>query len=117
MTNKRTEIRDNMLATIGVRAGHMDSMGCLAIGGSVRDEELFAKFAAGVVDKYLADDSDTPFDEYIETALIEKYGKAKVCSECRNWKPHGLRHGRGVGDCKIRGTEEYCDTIACESFA
>lgn len=116
MTNKRKEIRDNMLVTIGVRAGHMDSAGHLAIGGSVYDEESFAKFATSVVDEYLATDSDTPFDEHIETALTEKYGKAKVCAECAHWKPHGLKHGRGVGDCKGRGTEEFCDAIACENF-
>lgn len=116
MSNKKSEIRDNMLVTIGVRAGYMDSMNHISIGGSVHDEEMLAKFAVGVVDEYLATDNDMPFDEFIEKALTERYGKANVCSQCENWKYHGLRNGRGVGDCKAHGTEEYGDTVACDCF-
>lgn len=116
MSNKKSEIRDNMLVTIGARAGYMDSMNLISVGGSVHDEEMLAKFAVSVVDEYLAIDSDTPFDEFIENALVKRYGKANVCSQCENWKPHGLRHGRGIGDCKVRGTEEYNDTVACDCF-
>lgn len=88
MSNKKSETRDNMLVTTGARAGYMDSMNCISVGGNVYDEEILAKFAVGVMDEYLATDNDTPFDEFIENDLIERYGKANVCY-------HGIGRNRG----------------------
>lgn len=71
-------LRDNLLATIGVRAGHMNAVGHIKLDESVYGEAAFAVFAVSVVDKWLSYDAETlgdlSYDEYIEKALVEKYG-------------------------------------------
>lgn len=68
-------IRDNMLVTLGVRAGHMEGMGLISLPGTSYGEDEVAEFAVAAVDEYLKNDLDIGFDEYIETALGRKYGK------------------------------------------
>ena len=68
-------IRDNLLVTFGVRAGQMDGMGVISLPGTSYGEDEVAAFAVTVVDEYIQNDPDVSFDEHIETALEEKYGK------------------------------------------
>lgn len=70
-------IRDNMLVTFGTRAGYMDATGIISLPGTSRGEDEVARFAVAVVDEYLKNDLDIGFDEHIETALEEEYGKEK----------------------------------------
>ena len=68
-------LRDNLLVTMGNRAGHMEAAGEILIGGTLDDENRLAEFCGAAVDAFLerADD-DTSFDEWIERALMEKFG-------------------------------------------
>lgn len=70
-------LRDNLIATLGRRAGNMECIGFIEIDGTSLGEDRFAAFAARTVSEWLALDPDASgtlsFDEFIETALIEKY--------------------------------------------
>lgn len=68
-------LRDNLLVTMGCRAGHMEAAGEILVGGTLDDENRLAEFCGETVDAFLerADD-DTSFDEWIERALMEKFG-------------------------------------------
>lgn len=108
-------IRENLLVTMGVRAGVMDVRGYIDLPTGVEGEAELAAFVSESVTNYMKTD-DVCFDEYIETVLTQQYGKKKSCRECWNWKYCGLSHGHGIGNCKVRGTVEKDDTTACESF-
>lgn len=72
-----TNIRDNLLVTFGTRAAYMDCAGEIRLPSFSAGEDEIADFAVEIVDRYLARpiDDDTSYDEYIETALMERYGK------------------------------------------
>lgn len=68
-------IRDNLLVTMGCRAGHMEAAGEILVGGTVDDDDKLAAFCSEMVDAYLnLDSDDISFDEWIERALMEKFG-------------------------------------------
>ena len=113
---RNVSIRENMLVTMGARAGSMECLGYITLPAGAAGEDKLAAFVCETVTDYLNSDGDVGFDEYIETALTKKYGRDKTCRECWNWKCCGLSHGRGIGNCKVRGTVENYDTPACESF-
>lgn len=73
----KATLRENKLTTMARRAGNMESADYIEIGGTVRDEDRFADFCASVVDEWDEADHDFSFDEFIETALIKKYGIQK----------------------------------------
>lgn len=68
------EIRDNLLVTAGARAAYMDCKGAIDIPGGLEEEDELANFVTTVVDTYIENGDDTPFDEYIESKLAEKWG-------------------------------------------
>lgn len=74
---QKDSTRDNMLVTIGSRAGYMDSAGYIDLPSSATGEDEFAEFAAGVIDEFRSKEWDICFDEFIEVALTEKYGNKK----------------------------------------
>jgi len=68
-------LRDNLLVTMGSRAGHMEAAGEILIGGTLDDENRLAEFCGVTVDAFLDRKADdTSFDEWIERALMEKFG-------------------------------------------
>lgn len=72
----RTKIHAHLLVTLGCRAGVMDMRGDITLPYGTYGEDDLAEFAARTVDDYMALQSDdTSFDEFIETALLAKYGK------------------------------------------
>lgn len=74
MSSKKAELRDNLLVTIGCRAGHMECLGFISIPSGVDGEDKLARFASRVVDRFIEDEFDMSFDEYIESALEDEYG-------------------------------------------
>ena len=70
------DVRENLLITMGNRAGHMEAAGEILIGGTTDDEDRLAEFCRETVDGYLRlePDHDVSFDEWIERALMEKFG-------------------------------------------
>ena len=77
----QASLRDNLIATIGRRAGYMEGIGLIEIDGTVRGEDLFAEFAVEMANAWLSMDPETmgnlSYDEYIETELLKKYGMDK----------------------------------------
>ena len=71
------EIRDNLLVTAGARAAYMDCKSSIDIPGGLEGEDELANFVTTAVDTYLENGDDTPFDEYIESKLMAKYGKGE----------------------------------------
>ena len=71
---RRKDIRDNLLVTMGARAAYMHYAGSINLPSGYRGEDRLAAFVTETVDRYIDDDLDIPFDEYIETALIEVFG-------------------------------------------
>jgi hypothetical protein len=74
----KTTLRENLLVTMGVRAGSMEAAGHIRLPEGVLGEDEVADFVVRTVDAYLAlpIDCDISFDEFIETALTEKWGNA-----------------------------------------
>lgn len=73
----KVSIRDNMLVTAGTRAAYMDYRGDIEIPCSLDGEDELADFITKMVDAYIKDNDDTPFDWYIENRLMDKYGKGE----------------------------------------
>ncbi|MBR5879000.1 MAG: hypothetical protein IKY91_05560 [Akkermansia sp.] len=74
---KSHTLRDNLLVTFGCRAGAMYMAGHIHLPAWEQGEDDLAVYADHVVDAYLSIDEteDISFDEHIETALMERYGK------------------------------------------
>ena len=71
----RSSIRDNLLVAVGSRAAYMECSRTIDLpAGSIGEDEL-AEFATEIVDKYINEEIDIPFDAYIFSALKGKYGK------------------------------------------
>ena len=66
-------MRDHLMITVGARAAYMCSAGMVDLPEGLDGECDLAWFVKRTVDKYLQDDTDINFDEYIETALINEY--------------------------------------------
>lgn len=73
-TDLKTNIRDNLLITAGARAAYMECSRVIDLPSGVDGEEILAEFVTGVVDKYIDERINNPFDEYIENALKERFG-------------------------------------------
>ena len=71
------QLRDNLLVTAGARAAHMECLGYITLPSGSSGEDKLAMFVSNVVDKYLNEDMDISFDEYIEEKLSKKYRKIK----------------------------------------
>lgn len=74
-------LRDNLLVTAGARAAYMDSKDCIDLPGGVEGEDILAEFIVDMVDQYLYANAIAigvePFDIYIETALLDRFGGDK----------------------------------------
>lgn len=68
-----TSLRDDLLVTAGARAAYMDGVS-ITLSNTIAGEGELARFIFKAVDYYIATNPDEPFDTYIETALIDKYG-------------------------------------------
>lgn len=75
MSNYRASIRDNLLVTMGSRAAYMDASKDIELPSGSRGEDILANFCAKKVDEYIArsKEEDLIFDEFIETALSERF--------------------------------------------
>lgn len=73
MSKKRSSIRDNLLITMAMRAAYMDNRSDIYLPPGVIGEEVISDFIVKTVDKYIEDDLDINFDEYIEEALLKKF--------------------------------------------
>ena len=71
----KASLRENLLVTFGSRAGYMDSSGIINLPEGSHGEDILADYAVGVVERYMTKCDDISFDEYIETALMEKFGR------------------------------------------
>ena len=68
-------IRDNLSVTVGSRAAYMDHAGYIQLPAGSVGEDVLANFASEIVDVWLRTECDTSFDEYIETALENRFPK------------------------------------------
>lgn len=71
---EKASMRENLIATAAFRAGHMESMCSISVGGTVEDEDDLANFCAYLASKWHQESPDCSYDEFIETALVERYG-------------------------------------------
>ena len=71
---KNNEMRDELLVTSGARAAYMDDANLINLPGGLAGECNLARFISYMVDVYMSCKPDAIFDEYIEAALIQKYG-------------------------------------------
>lgn len=73
----RHNIRDNLLVTFGCRAGSMEAAGYITLPEGSRGEDDLAIYAEDTIRSYMSipEDTDANFDEYIEGALLARYGK------------------------------------------
>jgi hypothetical protein len=74
---KDTGYRDNLLVIAGARAAYMDSQDVINLPEGLDGEDEFSYFVKGIVDYYHNELVDINFDEYIEEALMKKYGTTK----------------------------------------
>ena len=65
--------RDDLLVIAGARAAYMDSKGIINIPEGLVGEAEYSSYVKKIVDAYYYIE-DTIFDEYIEEALMKKYG-------------------------------------------
>ena len=74
--NSIPEALADMLVTLGTRAGSMEAQDCIELPSGVEGEAEFSKWATQTVRNYLneEDTRDISYDEFIEHALIKKYG-------------------------------------------
>lgn len=72
-------LRDNLFITAGARAIYMETNGDIVLPGGVAGEDELAEFVVDVVDRYISaiPDGVEPFDIYIETMLLNKFGGGK----------------------------------------
>lgn len=70
----RATMRENLISTAAFRAGHMESMCSIAVGGTVEDEDDLANLCAYLATKWEQESPDTSYDEFIESALVDRYG-------------------------------------------
>lgn len=70
----KNETRDDLMVTMGTRAGYMECAGEILLPEGVNGEFAFSKFVAEKVDYYIDEEIDESFDLYIEEELIRKYG-------------------------------------------
>lgn len=70
----RASIRDDMLVTAGARAAFMYDQDIICLPEGVMGEHQLAELLTRVVDTYLSGDFGN-FDNWIETALMQAYGK------------------------------------------
>ena len=71
-------MHDNLVATLGLRAGYMSATNVIEIGGTVAEEDDFALFASKTVAKWEAGEVEEEcYDIYIENELLKKYGPKK----------------------------------------
>ena len=73
--NRAIGYRDNLLVIAGARAAYMDSKDVIDIPEGTDGEDEYSYFIKDLVDYYDAQLVDVNFDEYIENALITRYGK------------------------------------------
>lgn len=73
----RHNLRDNLLVTFGCRAGSMEAAGHITLPEGACGEDDLALYAEKTISSYMAlsIDADVSFDEYIEGALLARYGK------------------------------------------
>ena len=67
------DFRDNLLVTIGSRAAYMDCAGMIDLPDGSDGEDVLAEFAANLARQFQAADPETNFDEFIETALLQRF--------------------------------------------
>lgn len=72
---KNSSTRDALLVTAGMRAAYMYYVGYIYMPRGVEDNAELSEFIATTVGAYLNSPPGTNFDEYIETALRNKYRK------------------------------------------
>ena len=68
------------LMTIGMRLAYMDSAGIISLDTTVFGEEELTEFALELskgFSDYVEGDTYGNWDEYIETKIIERYGRNK----------------------------------------
>ena len=70
-----SNLRDNLLVTTGMRVAYMDHLGLINIPRGVVGEDDIARFAVDVISKYPV--LEVNFDEYIEEAILNKYGVSR----------------------------------------
>lgn len=79
------ELRDNLLVTMGARAAYMHDKGDIKLPEGVEGEKELADFVVGTVTAYMAYSKfyslDANFDEFIESALMGKYGCEEIPKE------------------------------------
>lgn len=66
-------IYENMLVTMGLYAGEMDRNNTINLPTGNEGEDILADFCVDAVEKYLENENDTPFCEYAESLLREKF--------------------------------------------
>lgn len=76
-TIKPSNTRDNLLVTAGARAAYMHMLGAIDFNNDLEGEDELSEFVSKTIDAYLADSSDENFDSYIETKLLERFGKGR----------------------------------------
>lgn len=70
---KQVNLRDNLLVTAGARAAYMECSRIIDLPAGSAGENILAAFVTEAVDKYIDEQIDIPFDEYIENALTKEY--------------------------------------------
>ena len=70
-------MRDDLLVTAGARAAYMHHDGFIKLPEGIEGEAALAFLVADIVDAYLSIEDRINFDEYIETILMDKYGRKK----------------------------------------
>ena len=70
---KQVNFRDNLLVTAGARAAYMECSRIIDLPAGSAGENILAAFVTEAVDKYIDEQIDIPFDEYIESALMSEY--------------------------------------------
>lgn len=70
-------VRDNMLVTAGARAAYMDMNDDICLPSGVEGEHELTKFITKAVRTYIKLPEDIPFDEFIETELVNEFGTGK----------------------------------------
>ena len=72
-----SQFRDNLLVTIGCRAGEMHCLGYIELPAGADGEDTLAAFATKLADEYMRSELDLSFDEFIESALEKRFAKNK----------------------------------------
>ena len=68
-------LRDNLLVTIGCRAGSMSALGYIDLPTGANGEDVLAIFCERLADDWLSNEDGDCFDEFIETALEARFPK------------------------------------------